>query len=135
MDQNFEAVLAMVIFILVFSTTNYVCVANYASSIVSKLDSTLNHYASIAANAIVLNCSNNDGWDGYAPSDDSSLYGLPYSISIWVNATTFSLSGSNGITPIWTRLTSQPPAFRTGECVKLVEAGNGIGVIITVRAW
>ncbi len=136
MDQNFEAVLSMAIFVLIFSTANYVCTATYASAIATKLDCTLSHYASIAGDVMILNGSNNyDGWNSFAPSPNASLYGLPHTIMLWVNATCFSMSGSCEPITLWTRSTSQPPVFRTGECTKLVEIGEGKVIVITVRAW
>ncbi len=136
MDQNIEAVLSMTVFILVFSAVNYVCIATYATSIDSKLDHTLSHYASIAGGLMLINASDSEEyWQSFVPSDDPLLYGLPGSVRLWVNVTCISISGLCEPTTVWSRATSQPPAFRAGECVKMSEIGGGMAIIVTIMAW
>lgn len=136
MDQNIEAVLSMALFLLVFSAANYVCIATYAASIDSKLDYTLRHYASIVAGELLLNSSDSaDYWQSLMPSDDPSLYGLPETVCLWINTTCISISGLSEPGAVWSRATSPPPAFRTGECIKLSEVPGGLAIVVIVRAW
>ncbi|GEM_PF-2665422 len=136
MDQNLEAILSMTIFLLVFGVTNYVCIATYVASIDSKLDYAMNHYAAIVAGAMFINASNSEeGWQSLVPSDDPLIYGIPGSVKLWINTTCISMSASFQPVPVWSRVSSLQPAFRTGECIKMSEIGGGQAIIVTVRAW
>ncbi|HPC27371.1 MAG TPA: hypothetical protein PKX17_01450 [Candidatus Methanomethylicus sp.] len=136
MDQNIEAVLSMAIFLLVFSAANYVCIATYAASIDSKLDYTLRHYASIVAGELLLNSSDSvDYWRSLVPSDDPSLYGLPETVRLWINTTCISINDLSEPETVWSSATSMPPAFRTGECIKMSEVAGGLAIVVIVRAW
>ncbi len=109
MDQSVEAVIATMLFLGSLAFFHYVIVGVYSSVLNGEYESIKASMASLVSSSIVIeNGSSYQKWLSWVPSSIPDSYGILRSIKIWINASTFSANGLDGLHLGWSKCAGVP---------------------------